>query len=231
MVETAINSGTLYVVATPIGNLGDMSFRAVDTLRQVDCVLAEDTRSFRKLAQHFSIETECQSYHDHNERSRASQVLSELRLGKSFALVSEAGTPTISDPGYHLVKTCRENQIPVVAIPGACSAIAALSTTGFEIHAFLFLGFLPLKPGKRRQTLTEALSEGRTFVLLESPHRLERTLELLNELAPEREIAVCRELTKIHEESVIGTAAAVLADLSKRNALRGEIVLVIRGET
>jgi len=224
------NTGTLYVVATPIGNLGDMTFRAIETLRQVDCVLAEDTRTFRKLAQHFSIETDCLSYHDHNERSRATQLLKDLRLGKSFALVSDAGTPTISDPGYQLVKTCRENGIKVVSVPGACSAIAALSTTGFEIHAFLFLGFLPIKPGKRRQTLTEALTEGRTFVLLESPHRLEKTLELLEELAPERELAVCRELTKLHEESVVGTPADLRADLKKRNAFRGEIVLVIRGE-
>ena len=229
MSTLAPSTGTLHIVATPIGNLGDMTSRAIEVLRSVDCIFAEDTRTFRKLAQHFGIETRCQSYHDHNERVRAQSIVEDLKAGRSFALVSDAGTPTISDPGYHLVRACRESSIPVRAVPGACSLIAALSTTGFEIHAFTFLGFLPIKQGKKRSALEVALAEERTAVFLESPHRIEKLLLLLAELAPEREIAVCRELTKLHEETVVGTATQVRNTLAAKQAFRGEIVVVIRG--
>ena len=220
--------GVLYLVATPIGNLSDMTFRAVDTLRAVDFVLAEDTRSFRRLAQHYGIETPAESYHDHNERSKAANVIERLQDGASAALVSDAGTPLISDPGYLVVNAAHDAGVQVISIPGACSAVTALALTGFDPHRFAFEGFLPPKSGRRRSMLTAALDSNVTTIFFESPHRLLKSLAELEDLAPEREVAVCRELTKIHEECVRGTAREVHADFASRNAVLGEIVLVIR---
>lgn len=224
-------SGTLTIVATPIGNLGDMSPRAVDTLRAVDHIYAEDTRTFRKLANHFEIETPCSSFHDHNESAATPTVLKRLEAGENIALLSDAGTPTISDPGYRLVKACKESGIKVTTTPGPCAAIAALSISGFEAHRFTFEGFLSPKPGKRARSLQGMLeSEGAT-ILYESPHRVLKTLQAIADLAPTRDLFIARELTKLHEECVRGSATELLHHFQKAPAIRGEFVIVIRGVT
>lgn len=220
-------SGTLYVVATPIGNLEDLSPRALSTLRVVDVVLAEDTRSFGILKSRFGIETPATSYHDHNERERIEWALSQLHLGKSLALISEAGTPTISDPGYRVVKACRENSIRVVTIPGPSAVIAALSVSGLETDSFFFRGFLPQKPGKRLSALTEAVQADFTTIFYESPFRIVKSLETLAELSPETRIFIGRELTKLYEESFYGSAKEVLEKLRSKSSIKGEIVLII----
>ncbi len=219
--------GTLYVVATPIGNLEDLSPRALCTLKAVDVVLAEDTRSFGILKSRFGIETPATSYHDHNERERIEWVLSELQLGKSLALISEAGTPTISDPGYRVVRACRENSIRVVTIPGPSAVIAALSVSGLETDSFFFRGFLPQKPGKRLSALTEAVQADFTTIFYESPFRIVKSLEALVEINPEARVFIGRELTKLYEESFYGSAHKVLEQLKIKGSIKGEFVLII----
>lgn len=221
-------AGTLSVVATPIGNLGDMTARAADTLRNADLVLAEDTRSFRVLADRFGITVPVQSYHEHNEQRRTREIVPRIESGERIALVSEAGTPTISDPGYRLVRACREAGIEVSAVPGPCAAIAALSVSGFETDRFAFLGFLPLKHSRRVSALRYALDCGLTTIFYESPFRIVKTLEALAALEPRREIFLARELTKIYEETLRGEAQQVLQDLSSRPKIKGEFVLIIR---
>ena len=221
--------GTLFVVATPIGNLKDISARAISVLCAADLVLAEDTRKFRILAAEFDIQTPCLSYHDHNEIERAKSALEILLAGQSVALISEAGTPTISDPGYRLLQMCHEHRIPVCAIPGPCAAIAALSISGFPLHRFVFAGFLPQKPGKKRAAVADAIASGTTTVFYESPHRIVRTLELITEAAPQCEVLIAREMTKIHEEILRGPALMVTEALRARSAIKGEIVLVLSG--
>jgi len=217
----------LYVVATPIGNLRDITFRAVETLKQVDLILCEDTRVFSKLADHYGISTRRQSFHDQNEDGLAKIFVEKLQAGASIALVSDAGTPLISDPGYPLVRLAKDNSIPVHVIPGPCAAIAALSISGFEPNSFYFAGFLPLKPGKKRKELERLLALEETVILYESPHKILNTLTLLNEIAPDREIAIARELTKIYEEVLKGTAKELLEGFNSK-APRGEMVVMLR---
>lgn len=219
---------TLYVVATPIGNLGDLSPRAVKVLGSVDAVYAEDTRSFARLAQRFSLSASVRSCHEHNERAIIDSALAELASGKSLALVSDAGTPLISDPGYRLVAACRAAGHPVVAVPGPCAAIAALSISGLEPDRFRFEGFVPPKTGKRKQALQAALDSDCTTIFYESPHRILKTLQQLCDLEANREIAVARELTKIHEEVLTGPVSAVFSQLQDRPAIKGEFVLLVR---
>lgn len=221
--------GVLFVVATPIGNLGDISARAIETLKTVDLVLAEDTRTFGILARTFGLSSPCESYHDHNELSRTARILPLLQSGKRIALVSEAGTPGISDPGYRIIKACTEAGISIVPVPGACAAISALSISGFEIHAFSFLGFAPIKSGKRLSFLKEILEGEVTTVVYESPHRIVKTLAALCEIAPERDVCLARELTKQHEEILRGSAQEVHDLLAARKEVKGELVLIIRG--
>ena len=223
-----MDSGTLYLVATPIGNLGDFSLRAADTLRESDLILAEDTRSYLKLAQHFDIQTKAQSFFEHNEKAKLQGIIGQLEAGKTISLLAEAGTPTLSDPGYRLVAACREAGIPVSTVPGPCAAITALSISGFETDSFYFGGFLSQKKGKRRQTFVKAFERNCTSIFYESPHRIISSLEILVELDPSRMIFIGRELTKFHEESLRDTAAKLLAELRSREQIKGEITLVIK---
>ena len=216
-------AGSLYVVATPIGNMSDLSPRAADILQRADLVVAEDTRSFKRLAANPHV----LSYFEHNEQQRVPQVLALLAEGKSVALVSEAGTPTISDPGYRLVRACRQAGYSVLAVPGPSAAVAALSISGLPSDRFSFEGFLPVKEGKKRRALEEAIDSGRTAIFYESPHRIKKTISLLASQSPECQVFVCRELTKIYEECFFGSAAEVTAMLAERESLKGEFVLII----
>jgi 16S rRNA (cytidine1402-2'-O)-methyltransferase len=224
-------NGTLYVVATPIGNLGDITQRAIDTLRSVDLILAEDTRSFGTLRTKFDIKARAISYHDHNESSRLDEVYSLLLEGRNIALVSDAGTPLISDPGYRLISYLRSLKINISPIPGPSAVTAAISVCGLETDKFAFIGFLPPKDGKRRSTLETYLALPLTIVCYESPYRIKKVLELLVEIAPNRTISFQRELTKIYEEVINGTASEILKLLEGRQNIKGEIVLLIGKES
>ena len=219
-------TGTLYLVATPIGNLEDLTMRALRILREVDLVAAEDTRHSRKLFSHYGIETPLTSYFQHNEAAKGEQLIRTLLEGKDVALISDAGTPAISDPGCLLVQRCHEAGIPVSSVPGPSALIAALAMAGLPTERFAFEGFLPPKTHARRQTLRQLLSEPRTTVYYEAPHRLPATLrDVREELGDQREVAVVRELTKLHEELFRGTAAQACEYFVGK--VRGEIVLLI----
>jgi 16S rRNA (cytidine1402-2'-O)-methyltransferase len=219
--------GTLYLVATPIGNLEDLTFRALRVLKEVDLVAAEDTRHSRKLFSHYGITTSLTSYFQHNEASKGERLLEVLRQGQSVALISDAGTPAISDPGFLLVRRCREEGITVAAVPGPSALIAALSISGLETERFCFEGFLPSRSAARRQALGRLREEKRTAIFYEAPHRLLAALrDLAVEVGETREIAVARELTKIHEELFRGSVAEALAHFGA-GRVRGEIVLMV----
>ena len=218
--------GTLYLVATPIGNLADITHRALDILRKVSVIACEDTRHTRKLLQHYGIETKTISYHEHNEQQRARELVQTLHEGNDVAVVSDAGTPSISDPGYRLVRAAIENDIPVVPVPGPSALISALVAAGLPTDEFFFGGFLPAKSNARRTRLNELRSVPGTLVFYEAPHRLAETLNDALEILGEREAAVARELTKLHEEIKRGR----LSELANHYAVeepRGEIVLLI----
>jgi 16S rRNA (cytidine1402-2'-O)-methyltransferase len=218
----------LYVVPTPIGNLQDITLRALETLKQVDIILAEDTRTSKVLLNHFQIATPLWRYHQHNEHKVLENLIEEMQAGKTFALISDAGTPAISDPGFLLVRACIQHQIPVECLPGPTALIPALVDSGFPINRFVFEGFLP--PKKGRQTLLNKLKEEeRAIVFYESPHRILKTLlELKNYFEATRKICVCRELSKKFEEIVRGTVDEVALHFEKQ-APRGEFVIVIEG--
>ncbi len=220
--------GTLYLVGTPIGNLEDMTFRAVKILQQVDLIAAEDTRHTGKLLHHFQIHTPQISYHDHNRQSRIPELLTLLTQGKAIALVSDAGMPGISDPGYELVKVCAEANLSVVPIPGSSAAITALTVSGLPSNRFVFEGFLPTKPKLRQARLEQLQNEPRTLIFYEAPHRLQQTLSDLQVLGADRFIALARELTKLHEEIWRGTIAAAIAHY-QLNSPQGEYTLVVAG--
>jgi 16S rRNA (cytidine1402-2'-O)-methyltransferase len=221
-------TGTLYVVATPIGNLEDVSLRALRVLREVDLVAAEDTRHVRKLLDHYGIRKRVVSYHEHNERTRTPQLLAALRSGRSVALVSDAGTPALSDPGYPLVRACAEAQIPVVPVPGPSAAVAALVVSGLPTDRFLFLGFPPRRRPARRRFFEEVRDGRATLVLFESPHRLADCLEDALAVLGDRRAAVCRELTKLHEEVRRGTLSE-LVSWARQAAPLGEVTVVVEG--
>ncbi|MBN3882894.1 MULTISPECIES: 16S rRNA (cytidine(1402)-2'-O)-methyltransferase [unclassified Nostoc] len=221
--------GTLYVVGTPIGNLEDITFRAVRILQTVDIIAAEDTRHTGKLLQHFQVKTPQVSYHEHNRTSRIPELLEHLVNDKAIALVSDAGMPGISDPGYELVKACIEAGIPVVPIPGASAAITALSAAGLPTDRFVFEGFLPAKTQQRQEHLESLQTESRTLIFYESPHRLRDTLQDLAEVwGSDRQIVLGRELTKLYEEFWRGTIAEAIAHYSQREP-QGEYTLVVAG--
>ncbi len=225
-VET-VNPGTLYLVATPIGNLEDMTLRALRVLKEVELVAAEDTRHSRKLFNHYGIATPLTSYFAHNETVKGERILELLRQGKSVALITDAGTPAISDPGFLLVRACREENLPVTAVPGASAVIAALSVAGLPTERFAFEGFLPPKSSARRKIFKALGEDKRTLVFYEAPHRLVASLtDLIEELGDGREVAVARELTKLHEEVFRGTAGQALAHF-EQDRVRGEIVLLL----
>ena len=222
-------SGTLYLVATPIGNLGDFSPRAVETLEAVDFIAAEDTRVSLKLLNHFGIKKSLVSYHEHNHVTAGQAILSRLLAGESCALVTDAGTPAISDPGEDLVRLCGAHGVPVTAIPGCCAGISALAVSSLPTGRFVFEGFLPVNRKNRRERLESLAGEERTILLHEAPHKLAATLEDLSAaLGPDRRVTLCRELTKLHEEirrATLGEAAAYY----RENAPKGEFVLVVAG--
>lgn len=227
----SIAGGTLYVVATPIGNLEDITLRALRVLKSVDLIAAEDTRHTRKLLTHHGISRPLVSYHDHNKVRQAPHLLALLQQGRSVALVTDAGTPGISDPAYYLLQTLLPHTIPVVPIPGPTAVIAALSVAGLPTDRFVFEGFLPTKSGRRQQRLELLRDEARTMVLYESPHRLVRLLqEVVTHMGPERRVVVARELTKRFEEFLRGTAAEVL-DILQNRTVRGECTVLIAGRS
>ena len=219
-------SGTLYIVATPIGNLEDMTFRAVRILKEADLIAAEDTRHSRKLLAHFGIETRLTSYYDHNQSLKGEQVLTALREGRSVALISDAGTPCISDPGYQLARDAQAAGIAVVPVPGACAAVTALSAAGLPTNSFTFAGFPPNKEGKRRTFLASLAQAHGTLVLYEAPHRLAATLADIGAVLGQRRVVVARELTKLYEEFLHGTPAE-LTQLVQEGHERGELVILI----
>lgn len=220
----------LYLIPTPIGNLEDITFRAVRLLKEVDVVLAEDTRTSKKLFEHYQIPTPLRAFHAHNEHNVVHNIVQQLSAGANMALISDAGTPGISDPGFLLVRACHENNIPVSSLPGATAAITALVGSGLPCDKFHFEGFLPHKKG--RQTRLIYLSElPITFVLYESPHRLVKALEKLAEFCgPDRVACVCRELTKIHEEYKRGPLSELIEYFGQQAKVKGEIVLVVGGK-
>lgn len=217
----------LYVVATPIGNLEDMTLRAIRTLQEVDYIAAEDTRHSLILLQKYQIQKPLISFHAWSDERKLQQLIGLLKEGKKIALISDAGTPGISDPGYVLIKAARQEGIPVIPIPGPSAFLAALSASGLPTHQFVYLGFLPLKKG--RKTLLESFAqEHRTIVFYESPHRLLKTLQQLHELYPNRTLVIARELTKIHEEFFKGTAQEAYDHFAKKG-VKGEFVVIFNG--
>jgi 16S rRNA (cytidine1402-2'-O)-methyltransferase len=221
-----MNFGTLYIVATPIGNLEDMTLRAVRILREVDLIAAEDTRHTRKLLTHFGISKPLTSYFDHNKTLKGAVILEKLKDGISVALVSDAGTPCISDPGYQLVRDAVAAGVTVVPIPGACAAVAALSVSGLPTDSFVFEGFLPNRGGKRREKLTLLKEEKRLLIFYEAPTRLMATLTDINDILGDRDVVVAREITKMFEELLRGRVSTILDTLQGRQ-LKGEIVLLV----
>nr|WP_326126457.1 16S rRNA (cytidine(1402)-2'-O)-methyltransferase [uncultured Oscillibacter sp.] len=222
-------TGTLYLVATPIGNLGDFSPRAAETLAAVDFIAAEDTRVSVKLLNHFQIKRPLVSYHEHNHVTAGQAILGRLLAGESCALVTDAGTPAISDPGEDLVRLCGDHGVPVIAVPGCCAAVNALAVSGLPTGRFTFEGFLTVNKKSRREHLESLRDEERTMIFHEAPHKLRTTLQdLCAAFGPERRIALCRELTKLHEETwrtTLGEAAAHY----ESNTPKGEYVLVVAG--
>jgi 16S rRNA (cytidine1402-2'-O)-methyltransferase len=222
--------GELFIVATPIGNLEDITQRALRVLREVDLIACEDTRHTRKLLNHFAIDKKTISYHEHNERERADELCKLLESGKNVALVSDAGTPLINDPGYRIVTAAIERDISVVPVPGPVAFIAALSASGLPPDEFFFGGFLPARANARRAKLEELRSMRATLVFYEAPHRIAAALKDAAEFLGNRRAVVARELTKLHEEFVRGTLNELLEQFSKAGTARGEMVLLISGE-
>ncbi|MWN32476.1 16S rRNA (cytidine(1402)-2'-O)-methyltransferase [Gilliamella sp. Pra-s65] len=222
---------TLYIVATPIGNLDDITLRAINTLKSVDLIAAEDTRHSGLLLQHLGIKAKLFALHDHNEQEKSHLLIEKLKSGLSIALISDAGTPLINDPGYHLVKACRDNNIQVVPIPGACAAIAALSVAGLPSDKFSYEGFLPAKSKARQDSLTRLIDEPRTMIFYESTHRLLDTLQDMQAvLGANKHIVLAKELTKTWETIVSFTISELIAWLNEdTNRQKGEFVLIVEG--
>ncbi len=226
---SAPQPGTLYIVATPIGNLGDMTYRAVETLQGVDWIAAEDTRHTGKLLQAYSIKTPQLSYHDHNRSRRGPELIAKLQDGAAIALVSDAGVPGISDPGYELVRSCWEAELRVVPIPGVSAVTTALSASGLSPERFVFEGFLSSKSKTRRAAIANLKTEPRTLVFYESPHRIKDMLaDLAATLEPERHVTLARELTKLHEEFWRGTLAEAIAHYEEHRP-QGEFTVLVAG--
>lgn len=223
-------TGTLYLCATPIGNLEDMTFRVIRTLKEVDLIAAEDTRNSFKLLNHFEIQTPMTSYHEYNKYEKGRKLVEKLLEGQNIALITDAGTPGISDPGEELVKMCYESGIPVTSLPGAAACITALTISGLSTRRFAFEAFLPSDKKEREQILKEMETETRTMIVYEAPHRLVKTLKLFLERLGNRKITVCRELTKRHETALAVTLEEAVAHY-EANPPKGECVLVIEGKS
>lgn len=221
-------AGSLYLIATPIGNLEDITLRALRILRdEVDVIACEDTRQTQKLLAHYEIRKPLLSYHEHNEAARAAEILERLRLGESVALVSDAGTPLISDPGYRVVAAALANGYPVVPVPGASAALAALAASGLPVAEFRFIGFLPAKAAARRKMLEDLAQSSITVVAYESPHRILDSLLDIQQTLGTRPMVLARELTKIHEEFLRGTADQIRRVLLERGSVKGELTVLI----
>ena len=223
-------TGTLYLCATPIGNLEDMTFRVIRTLKEVDLIAAEDTRNSIKLLNHFEIQTPMTSYHEYNKYEKGRKLVEKLLEGQNIALITDAGTPGISDPGEELVKMCYESGIPVTSLPGAAACITALTISGLSTRRFAFEAFLPSDKKEREQILKEMETDTRTMIVYEAPHRLVKTLKLFLERLGNRKITVCRELTKRHETALAVTLEEAVAHY-EANPPKGECVLVIEGKS
>lgn len=221
-------SGILYLVATPIGNLSDMTSRAIDTLREVDLIAAEDTRNSIKLLNHFEIKTPMTAYHEYNKYDKADYLINELLGGKNIALITDAGTPGISDPGEVLVSKCHENAVPVTSLPGCCALISALIISGLPTRRFCFEAFLPSDRKERQDIIEELKTETRTIIIYEAPHHLVKTLTELRDNLEDRQIAVCKELTKKFE-TINRTTLSEAVDYYTNNEPKGEYVLVLSG--
>jgi len=226
--EVTLAKPTLYLVATPIGNLEDITLRALRVLKEVDVIACEDTRQTQKLLNHYAITTRTTSYHEHNEMTKSAELVKEMQEGASVALVTDAGMPGISDPGYRLITLAIRHQVPVVPVPGASAFLAALVASGLPTDSFRFSGFLPVKRGERRTALEAIKTSPRTQVSYEAPHRIVQSLEdVVEVLGASRHVVVAREVTKIHEEFLRGSASQVLENLRKREIVKGEITLLI----
>ena len=223
-------AGILYIVATPIGNLEDLTFRALRILKEVDLIAAEDTRHSRKLLEHYGVRTALTSYHEHNEKSKAQKLVERMQSGERVALISDAGTPLLSDPGYRLVQEALRAGIPVCPVPGPSALLAALSASGLPVESFAFEGFLPAKKRERREKLQSLSSEARTLVFYETPHRLKESLADIHGILGEREMVLAREISKWHEEFLRGSVGGVINQLADQE-VRGELTLVISGAT
>lgn len=220
--------GTLYLVPTPIGNLEDMTFRAVKTLQTVDLIASEDTRNTQKLLNHFEVKVPQKSLHEHNYNERIPELLAFLKSGQSIAQVSDAGMPSISDPGHELVVACIEENIPVVALPGATAGMTALIASGLLPQPFYFYGFLQRKKSSQKKELTDLKNQTATLIFYESPHRVKETLKNITEVFGNRDVVICRELTKLYEEYLRGTAEE-LVDYLSEHPLKGECCLLVSG--
>jgi len=226
--ESSLARPALYLVATPIGNLEDITLRALRVLKEVDVIACEDTRQTQKLLNHYAITTRTTSYHEHNEMTKSAELVKEMQEGASVALVTDAGMPGISDPGYRLITLAIRHHVPVVPVPGASAFLAALVASGLPTDSFRFSGFLPAKRGERRTVLEGIKESPRTQVFYEAPHRIVESLDdVVEVLGESRQVVVAREVTKIHEEFARGRAAEVLAALKSREAVKGEITLLI----
>jgi len=219
-------SGKLYLVPTPIGNLGDITFRSVETLKTVDVILAEDTRTSGFLLKHYEVRTPMESFHAHNEHKKVDQIVARLKSGQNLALITDAGTPGISDPGFMLARAALENELEIEALPGATAFVPALIKSGFPTDRFVFEGFLPQKKG-RKTRLERLASEARTQVLYESPHRIMKLLAELKDVMPDRMVSVSRELTKKFEETKTGIPADLITHFEAKQGIKGEFVVVI----
>ncbi len=224
-----MTAGTLHIVATPIGNLSDISQRALEVLKSVDLIACEDTRHSGKLLSAYQIQTPMCAYHEHNEVAQTARLVGELQSGRQVALITDAGTPCISDPGYRLVKACREEHIKVSPIPGPAAFLAALSASGMPTHAFYFAGFPPVKQGRKKTFLTELVSLPGTLIFYESPYRIQKTLQLMHEVYGKRHCMLAREITKLHEEFVSGSIVEVMTQLGERK-IKGECVILVEGQ-
>ena len=223
------HNGNLYVVATPIGNMEDITLRALKTLSQVDIIAAEDTRHTGRLLAHHNIKGHLLSYQEHNERKRTAGLIKKLQEGLSVALVSNAGTPSVSDPGYHLIQEAVAKGISVIPIPGVSAAVTALSVAGMPTDSFVFIGFLARKKGKRLQQLTDIVDEPRTIVIYESPRRIGALLEEILDVMGDRYAVLSREMTKLHEEFIRGGVSEIIRGLKERLPLKGECTLLVMG--
>ena len=220
----------LYIVPTPIGNMEDITLRAIRILSEVDVIMAEDTRTSGRLLKHHDITTPLQSFHAHNEHGKLDYVMGQLKEGKDIALISDAGTPGISDPGFLLARSCMENEIKLSCLPGPTAVIPAIVMSGIPCDRFFFEGFLPHKKGKKTR-IEYLLSLKETFAFYESPYRVVKSLKMIHELSSEsRDVAVCREISKIYEECIYGTVEEVIEKLESKGQIKGEFVIVVQGK-